>query len=312
MKRLFLILTGILFLILPTAAQEEWGLVRVCCAHLRAKPAHSSEMVTEAIMGTPVKILEKENGWFRIQTPDEYISWVHPASVTLLTTEKMHGWRHSARYVYTAFQGFIYEKPSKSSEPVSDIVSGCILSADGRATKGYLPVTLPDGRKGFAKKSELTVLNRWATRSPDIGYMESFSRRMMGSTYLWGGTSVKGTDCSGFTRIIYFTSGILLRRDASQQARTGEELPADDWKNCETGDLLFFGNDAGRIDHVGMYLKDGMFIHSSGRVHISSLDKGSPLYHDARLVCIRRMLSRTGTPGITRIGDHPWYFENKL
>lgn len=311
-KKLLFVITGFLLLLSPAAAQEDWGLIRVCCAHLRAKPAHSSEMVTEAILGTPVRILEKENGWYRIQTPDDYESWVHPASVVLKTPGEMRDWRSSARYVYTAFQGFIYEKPQKHSAPVTDVVSGCILNATGRATKGYVPVALPDGRKGYAKKGEVAGLNRWAAQSPDIDRMEAFARRMMGSTYLWGGTSVKGTDCSGFTRIIYFTSGILLMRDASQQAKTGEPVPAGDHKNYRKGDLLFFGKDAGHVDHVGMYLNDGMFIHSSGLVHVSSLDKDSPFYHPANLVCVRRILSRPGTPGITRIKDHPWYIENKL
>lgn len=313
MEKNFIICLLAIFAYLQLGAQTlsdtaKWGQISLCCAHLRAKPSHASELSTEALMGTPVKILGKEGEWYHILTPDEYESWVHPASLSLKSSQEMKEWREAERYIYTVFQGFIYETPERDALPVSDIVAGCILTAGEQVRGKYIAVTLPDGRKGYVKKEEVQRLREWAGTSADVKKMVAFARQMTGSTYLWGGTSVKGTDCSGFTRIIYYSAGILLMRDASQQARTGEQLKPEEWQTCKTGDLLFFGNDAGRVNHVAFYLGNGEFIHSSGRVRINSLDKNSRLFMSLDLVGISHILSRVGTPGITLIKEHPWYF----
>jgi cell wall-associated NlpC family hydrolase len=125
----------------------------------------------------------------------------------------------------------------------------------------------------------------------------------MGVPYLWGGTSSKGVDCSGFTKTIYFMNGKILPRDASQQVYAGELV--DENKNFDQlrpGDLLFFGYAATdstqeRITHVGMWIGDNQFIHSPGleaRVKISSVDPESE-YYDAynlnRYIRTKRMIN---------------------
>ena len=132
---------------------------------------------------------------------------------------------------------------------------------------------------------------------------------MMGSPYFWGGTSVKNLDCSGLSKVSYLANGIILRRDASQQALTGTRLSARDWRNYKPGDLLFFGNKkTGKVTHVAIYDRDGYYVHSSGLVRRNSVDPFSPDYLRDDFLHAVRIHGNEGTDGITYVRDHPWYF----
>ena len=145
--------------------------------------------------------------------------------------------------------------------------------------------------------------------------------RFLGVPYMWGGTSVKNVDCSGLTRSVFFANGILLPRNASQQGRVGENLPlfnADgtvDWSALLPGDLVFWGreateNTAARATHVGMYIGDGRFIHSSFMVRINSLDRSAADFYDRRPLCARRVVGQVDRAGsrIVSIFSSPYYF----
>lgn len=287
------------------------AIVTVCCAHLRGTPGHPSEMVSQAILGTPLRLLEKQGNWYRVQTPDNYISWIIANSITVQDGQEWNDWKNSTRYIYTGHQGYVYQTAERDAEIVSDIVAGSILQADGKAKKGFVPVSFPDGRKGFLRSDECQELSEWASQPLNMDIIIDTAKKMMGSTYLWGGTSVKSADCSGFVKTAYFCSGIILTRDASQQAFTGEIIPTERWKECQTGDLLFFGNANGKVDHVALYLNNGQYIHSSGQVKVNSLDPEADDYLPNIFLSISRIKNKIGTPGITPVKDHPWYFNQK-
>ena len=91
------------------------------------------------------------------------------------------------------------------------------------------------------------------------------------------------------TKTIYFLNGMVIPRDASQQVRTGKQTDEDkNFENLEVGDLLFFGRQATdltaeKVVHVGMWIGNQEFIHSSGRVRISSFDKETDNYDEYNL-----------------------------
>ncbi len=114
------------------------------------------------------------------------------------------------------------------------------------------------------------------------------ARDYLGVPYLWGGTSTKGFDCSGFTQIVYRMNNYSLPRDASQQVQLGRPVALeDDFAHLLPGDLLFFGPRPERITHVALYLGGKRYIHSSGQVHIASLDPADELYNDYRYTTLR-------------------------
>jgi len=122
--------------------------------------------------------------------------------------------------------------------------------------------------------------------------------------------------CSGLVKTTFYLNGIILLRDASQQARMGE--PADiseGWQHLQMGDLIFFGRKATpekkeSISHVGIYIGDARFIHSAGYVRINSLDPESDIYYEGspRLLKAVRILNHIDDgKQVVSIKKHPWY-----
>lgn len=267
---------------------KTYGIINVSVSNLRVDPDFSSEMMTQGLMGMPVRLLQRD-GWYRIQTPDNYIAWIHRVGVHPVTREELAAWNNAEKIVVTSHYGFVYSQPNRDSQTVSDVVAGNRLRWDG--TKGaFYKVTYPDGREGYISKSISMPEKKWrAALKQDAAAIIRTAHTLMGVPYLWAGTSSKGVDCSGFMRTILFMHDIIIPRDASQQAYVGEHIDiAPDFSNLQPGDLIFFGRKATperkeRVVHVGMYIGGKRFIHSQGDVHVSSFDPADELFDEYNL-----------------------------
>jgi len=265
------------------------GVVTISVANLRTQPAHKAELATQATMGTPVTVWKRERGWYLVQTPDKYLAWVDGDAVTRMTEAEFAQWQQQPKIIYTQPYGFAYENASAASATVSDLVYGNVLALTGSNGDHY-ETSLPDGRKAFIWKEHSMPLVEWKkTRQPTTENFIQTGKQLMGLPYLWGGTSFKGVDCSGFTKTVYFMNGLVLPRDASQQVMIGEEIDTKNgWQNLQPGDLLFFGRKAEAdkpesVVHVGMWMGNNQFIHASGKVRVSSFDANAPNYDASEL-----------------------------
>lgn len=290
--------------VLEYTQKKHWAVVKLAIASHRTGGKHAAEMATQTIMGTPVKILEYSGDWARVQTPDEYISYVPSNSLHKMTQIEFDAWRKSKRYIVTEYQT---ELADANGNTVSDLVMGNILEYKGE-NGDKIELSTPDGRIGYVNKNEVKELSAWANQTFDAEFISKVAHRLMGHGYLWGGTSTKVTDCSGLVKVSYFANGIILHRDASQQALIGNVMKAEDWKKAELGDLLFFGTKSGRVTHVAIYLKDGEYIHCSGRVKLNSVDPQADNYLTTPFLSMTRINGKIGTRGITMVKDHIWYF----
>jgi cell wall-associated NlpC family hydrolase len=304
--------------LLPSESLDSliYGLITVSVANLRPIPRHSAELITQGILGTPVHILKKENNWYLIQTPDSYLGWTTESSVSLCTENELKNYNHSDRIIYTDLTGTCYTLPDEDSRPVSDMVAGSILKAIER-NEGFWQVQFPDGRTGFVNSDHCQLLQKWQeSLNSDQEKIVETAIRFLGLPYLWGGTSSKGVDCSGFTKTVYFMNGIILQRDASQQVLYGDPVDASEsYIHLEPADLLFFGvheTDSTRekVTHVGIYIGNGEIIHSSGLVRINSLIPGTENYNDnlnTIFIRARRILTCVGKPGIEPVFSNTLY-----
>ncbi len=294
------------------------ALVSNSVASIRSKAKHSSELVNQAFLGTPVRVFKKENNWYLIQTPNKYIGWINEDDIAFFSKKELKNYKQLKKIIYNKQYGNSFSKPDKNSLTVSDLVIGCILPVSD-TVKNFCKVKYPDGRIAYVPKDEtidmMTVFNRMPEGKRIVNIAEKFN----GIPYMWGGFSSKAIDCSGFTSTVYFLNGIILQRDASQQIKYGTEITDKfEYKDLQPGDLLFFTDEKSlkkklnpkKVTHVAIYIGEGEFIHASGKVKITSMDSTKTSYEDEykrTFIKTMRIIGNEGTQSIEKIIDNKFY-----
>lgn len=299
-----------------TCAAQEYGVVDISVCNLRATPDYDAEMVSQALLGTPVHILQitDKNGWPQVQTPDTYTGWVHKDAITLLSFEEYHAWNAAPKIVVTALTGVVRAGASERAATVGDVVAGARLRDLGRQGR-YWRVGFPDGRTGYLRRDLAEREAAWRARldqSPEAILASALT--MNGFPYMWAGMSPKGMDCSGFVRTVFFMHDLIIPRDAGPQSRTGERIYGT--QNLLPGDLVFFGRKdtaTPKVSHVGIYLGEGKFIHSLGLVKIGSFRPEDPeydAYNTGRYLFASRVLPFIDKQeGLNTTLTNPYYLE---
>lgn len=315
---------------LPSKALNgfEYGVANLSVSNNRTNPQNSAELTTQMLLGTPIQIVKKQGGYYLVRTPDSYLSWVDGGAIKPMDKQQFESWQKADKIVFIGEYGHSFSMADADSKRVSDLVSGNILQLLG-AEKSFYKVGYPDGRVAYVPKTQAASYKEWVKRpNPTAQNILATAQTLLGVPYLWGGTSIKGVDCSGFTKTSYFLNGVVIPRDASQQALVGMAVDITEndtisvakcLKNLQPGDLLFFsgakrrGIIGGRISHTAIYMGNGEFIQSAGMVRINSIVPTASNYDSSgshTLVSARRILTEIGKPEITRIDQHNWYGKN--
>jgi hypothetical protein len=245
-------------------------------ADIRREPDHATELLTQAIMGETMAVLDRRGDWCFVILEDGYHGWVRSWYVQPAGPGAVERFRSRSGHLVRAPIAYVLSEPSPGSLPVSDITAGSPVAVVGEES-GYAVVEIPGGRGGYIDPGALEPV-----RPPggvDGGRIIARALQFLGITYIWGGTSGKGFDCSGLVKRVFAMEGIAVPRDSDQQAAAGREVPIRARDEFDTGLLLFFG-EGGRITHVAISLGKGRFVHAYGDVRVNSLAAADELYEE--------------------------------
>jgi len=245
---------------------------------MRAKPAHQAELLSQAAFGESLLVYDQHGKWMHVQSIDGYVGWVWH--------EGVYFEEYLANSLIINPLGFVYEDNS-FQKPLISLFAGArleMLNSDF--------CILPYGRKGYVKNNVLKAIPT-QQKSVDISLLISDAYRFLGLPYLWGGSKGTMLDCSGFMQLIIGFQGIIIPRDASQQALLHlEEHPFQSLyagklgtKSTDfmaEGAMLFFSTQ-NRVTHVGLSIGKGQFIHASDCIKINSLIEGDEGFAADRL-----------------------------
>lgn len=240
----------------------QYGFVFLSVVPVRKESSSRSEQVTQLLFGDVVRIVDTYKGtnkitdsWLKIENvSDNYQGWIDERNIILFDAETLPQYKYIVSSIFAKIS--IKNKLNPQIEKTINIVM---------ASKLFDKVfTLNDWEIKITEGNVIPTLKC----SPLL--ISAVSMLYLSTPYQWGGKSVVGMDCSGFTQNVFAFAGVSLSRDASQQALQGRENSYD---NIQKNDLVFFDNQEGKITHVGIYLGDNQVIHCSGRVRIDKLDK---------------------------------------
>lgn len=162
-----------------------------------------------------------------------------------------------------------------------------ILGVDGEWYK-----VSAGGKTGYIRGDYVSFTEPDPSQAPAAGsigeQIVAFAEQFLGTPYVWAGSSPSGFDCSGFVSYVFKNFGYTVNRTAASMYTNGVAV---DKSELQIGDAVFFASSSESIGHVGIYIGDGEFIHSSsgcGYVTISGLDES---YYSRMYVGARRIAS---------------------
>lgn len=257
---------------------------------MRATASERSEMVNQLLFGDTFRVVETVPHWHRVmRDADSYEGWIDSKTAVPLTEVDYR------RYLLATPAAPMLRMPYTPVQVTAGGVTngaflpwGCrIFNVDDTG----ITFRMQDMRFDVASTAYVNPFRADKTpRAACAKYLLQQAQLLLNVPYLWGGCSAFGLDCSGFTQTLYRFVGIVLPRDARQQASCGAATTYDE---RQAGDLAFFG-EGDRVTHVGVVAEKGQILHVSGYLHYDEL-RPEGIYsrpHDSlthHLLCIRHL-----------------------
>jgi len=248
---------------------------------IRKTNAESSEMTSQLLFGDLVIINQEVGNWFEIiQEFDNYKGWVDKKEIK--TIEKNEYQKLKDAEAYYCNEALVSICDDQSNKYIIGMGSTLYNLNTGSGEAKFAGENLyldSNDIKAFLKTEKDQLIR--------------ICKGMLNTSYLWGGKSFFGIDCSGLVQSAFKSIGISLPRNSGEQSELG--LNINFLSEAESGDLVFFDNEDGIITHVGILIDQETIIHASGKVRIDKIDhhgiyKESISTYTHQLRLIKRLL----------------------
>jgi hypothetical protein len=234
----------------------QYGICPISIVPVRAVTEEAGEMVTQLLYGEHFKVLESRKHWSKIRIAfDKQEGWVLNRQLDFITKEEYDTIDEGPKQYAADLISYIEQENSM----LMPVLLGASINQKKDILKFEGSLIASQQHKGNLIKTALLYLN-----APE----------------LWGGKTPFGIDAPGFTQIVYKINGHHLLRSAEKQATQG--TPLSFVEESEAGDLAFFDNSNGTINHVGIIMENNYIIHVNGVVRIDRLDHTGIFNNDLR------------------------------
>jgi cell wall-associated NlpC family hydrolase len=234
----------------------DYGVCNLTAVPIRKEESDKSEMVTQLLFGETFKINIVLGKWSQIIIDDDkYIGWIDNKQYQPMSTIVYNNLKKRAPHFVT---DTLLPLTEKNNCTFSIVRGSTIYNSFGKR------FTL--GKSVF--RSGRSMANPLSPEKKNK--FIQIANQYINTPYLWGGRSPFGIDCSGLVQIAAKGAGLLLPRDAYQQAQIGKTINLI--SEALPGDLAFFDNHEGKITHVGIILDNAKIIHASGKVRVDIID----------------------------------------
>ena len=259
--------------------------------NVREEPSESGKVIAKMPSKAAGDILETlEGGWYKIQSgpitgyvKSDYILIGQAAKdeamnvaelMAIVNTDMLN-----ARTEPSTESKIWTQISNNERYPVLQQIDGWIQIELEEDSSAYVSTDFVDVRYALPLAIKFSPLEEKANAESSMRtQMVNYALQFLGNPYVWGGTSLtKGADCSGFTLSVYSRFGIGLPHYSGAQAGMGKAIKSADMK---PGDLLFYANSGGTINHVAMYIGNGQVVHAASRrsgIKISTWNYRSPV-----------------------------------
>lgn len=255
-----------LLLATQPAAPPRQAVVLSSVENMYSGPDERRDVVSQALLGQVVEVVEAFDGFLKVQTPDRYPGWMPRGA--LLVYEDAAAPRYAARgsvFDVTSLMANVYRTPDvTAARPRAQAPLGTrleVIEGPKAPENRWITVRLPGGEAAFIQAGDGRLGEAAAPRPHGTeAEVVATARRFMGVPYLWGGMTAQGLDCSGLVSQVYGAHGLTLPRDADMQFDDPGAAPVEK-AQLRPGDLVFFGRS--KVTHVGLYVGDGRFISAT-------------------------------------------------